>query len=133
MPVMPSPSTASPLRASGFAATISTRRSAMIMLYPTISRSVVGHPIASKKEPEGEAGVPPVAFEAALDHAVADRALPAKQPGIRRPGPGIEDQPVVAREHQHDVCGGVRPDAGQCLKLCSHPVVRQIAPPRGRH
>src|SRR5439155_23566904 len=93
---------------------------------PRMSWSAVRQPISSQKEPERQAGVGPVALEASLDRPIANWALAAEQPCVGRPGPRIEDQPVVPREHQHDVRGSVWPHAGQRLKLCRHLVVRQI-------
>ena len=47
----------------------------------------------------------------------ADRAFPAKQPGVRRPGPGIEDQLGIAAERQHHVGRRIRPDPWERQEL----------------
>src|SRR5260370_28433985 len=91
-----------------------------------MSRSLSREPMSSEKEPERQARITPVTLEAALDRPIADRALPAEQPSVRRASPGIEDEPVVSTQHQHDVRRGVGPNTRQRLQPSVYLVVRQI-------
>src|SRR4029077_9378288 len=101
-------------------------------LYPRISRSILRQPISSQKEPERQPGVTPVPFEAALDRPIAHRPLSAEQPRVRGPSPRVEDEPVVASEHQHDVRRGVGSNTRKRQQPGGHLIVRQVVARRGR-
>src|SRR5207248_1501885 len=87
---------------------------------------LVRNPVLGQEEPERETGERPVAAEAAGHRAVGDLLLP-EQPCVLRPRPGVEDQPGVAADQDHDVRGRVGPDAGKREQAALAPTMRWVA------
>src|SRR5262245_21761967 len=89
------------------------------------SRELLRNPVPGQVEPEGEAGVRPVATEAALDRGVL-RPLRARDAEVLGARPGVEDQSGVTAEQHHDVRRRVGADAGECEQVGRQLVVGQL-------